>query len=185
MVVDAGEWLPGRKVLIHPSAVAAVPSAGKAGAADVQHGRRVADGSGGLTRRQIEAAPAAPPDAPVTEALEARLSTITAWTRCASAPGLGGEPAILRPAARDSRRSAAEDADGGARLGSAAALKGFSVAAADGPAGSLDAAIVDVARAGASASSSSRRAAGLPASWCGSPLPSRSPHGTRARRGSI
>ncbi len=148
MVVDTGAWLPGRKVLIHPSAVAPFHLPERPAIPMFSMGGGSLTVPVGLTRGQIEAAPEAPADAPVTEALEASLYDHYGWDPLWSAPGLGGEPAILRPAARAVAAEAPpEEADGGApRLGSAAALKGFSVAAEDGPAGSLEAAIVDGAR---------------------------------------
>ena len=74
IVVDSGHWLPGRQVLVHPSAIApldltlpvrrALPmmSTGDALVVSVR-----------LTKQQIEASPEAREDEPVTKQMEAHL----------------------------------------------------------------------------------------------------------------
>jgi hypothetical protein len=80
MVLDTGHWLPGRQILIHPSAI--VPL-------DLNlPGRRVLPMmiwgdtlalSVLLTKRQIEASPEAREDEPVTKQMEARLCDYYGW----------------------------------------------------------------------------------------------------------
>jgi hypothetical protein len=148
MVVDTGEWLPGRKVLIHPSAVGALHLPERPAIPMFSMTAASLTVPVNLRRNEIAASPEAAADAPVTEALEDSLFDHYGWDPMWSAPGLGGEPAILRPAARavPAEGPAEDAADGAPRLGSAAALRGFSIRAADGPAGSLEIAVIDSAR---------------------------------------
>ncbi|RBP08642.1 PRC-barrel domain protein [Roseiarcus fermentans] len=143
LVVDTGDWLPGRKVLIHPSAVAPIRLPPRPAFPMLAVGEQMALPVN-LTRAQVEASPEAAADEPVTEDMEQRLFDHYGWDPFFSAPQLGGEPAILRPAAR--AIPAEGPAGGGPRLGSAAALKGFSVHAADGDAGSVDNVFLDDVR---------------------------------------
>ena len=80
MVVDTGHWLPGRQILIHPSAIApldlSLPSKrvlpmmswGDALAVSVR-----------LSKQQIEASPDAREDEPVTKQLETHLYDYYGW----------------------------------------------------------------------------------------------------------
>ena len=80
MVVDTGDWLPGRQVLIHPSAIAPLDlglpvkrvlpmmSMGDALVVSVR-----------LTRQQIEASPEAREDEPVTKQMETDLYDHYGW----------------------------------------------------------------------------------------------------------
>jgi len=128
MVVDTGQWLPGRKVLIHPSAVApirlpprpALPMLNFAGELAV---------SVNLTTRQVEASPEARQDEAVTVKLEQRLFDHYGWDPAWSAPEFGGEAGVAT--------------DGDRRLSSAAAIKGFAVHGVDGKVGSVDNVLID------------------------------------------
>ena len=68
MVVDTGHWLPGRQVLIHPSAIAPMMSTGDTLVVSVR-----------LTKQQIEASPDAREDEPVTKQMEAHLYDYYRW----------------------------------------------------------------------------------------------------------
>ena len=95
MVVDTGHWLPGRQVLIHPSAIAPLDltlpakrvlpmmSMGDTLVVSVQ-----------LTKQQIEASPEAREDEPVTKQMETDLYELRMTLfRGRSASGGGrGEP---------------------------------------------------------------------------------------------
>ena len=74
MVVDTGQWLPGRKILIHPSAIApldlALPE--RRGLPMMSWGDTLVV-SVRLTKQQIEASPKASEDEPVTKQMEAQL----------------------------------------------------------------------------------------------------------------
>ena len=118
-----------------------------------------------LTRAQVEASPEAAADEPVTEAMEQRLFEHYGWDPFFGAAQLGGEPAVLRPGGGQAGAGPAGGgpagggpaggglaggglaggglAGGGMRLGGAAALKGFSVHATDGDAGSVDNVFLD------------------------------------------
>lgn len=147
LVVSVGQFLPGRKVLIYPSAIAPVRLPPRPAIPMLSFGEQM-EVVVNLTARQIEAGPEAPEDEPVTEAFEQRLFDHYGWDPFWSAPALGGEPAILRPAAHAIPPETPPDAegDGERRLGSAAAMKGFAVRASDGDAGTLDNVFIDDVR---------------------------------------
>ncbi len=132
MVVDPGPRLPGRKVLIHPSAVAPIRLPPRPAFPMLSFGEDMAV-SVNLTLRQVEGSPEAREDEPVTEPLEQRLFDHYGWdpSWSAASPGdaSGGRPA-----------------DGGQRLASAAAIKGFDVQGADGRIGRVDNVFIDDAR---------------------------------------
>jgi len=125
MVVATGNWLPGRQVLIHPSAIApldlALPSRrvlpmmsmGDALVVFVQ-----------LTKRQIEASPDAREDEPVTKQMETNLY----------------EPLIFSEAA--ARQAAADSeshrGDGDPHLRSVASINDYHVHATDGDLGHVE-----------------------------------------------
>ena len=107
MVVDAAEWLRGRKVLIHPSAVQPFHLPEKPALPMFSMGGGSLTVPVTLTRREIEAAPAAPPDGAVTQALEARLFDHYGLDPLASATGTRRRtrhPAPARGSHRDAAR---------------------------------------------------------------------------------
>ena len=91
MVLDIGHWLPGRQILIHPSAIVPLDlnlperrvlpmlSWGDTLAVSVR-----------LTKQQIEASPEAREDEPVTKRMEAQLCNYYGWDP-------SWEPRISRP----------------------------------------------------------------------------------------
>jgi hypothetical protein len=127
MVVDTGRWLPGRKVLIHPSAIPPIQLPPRPALPMLSFGEPMAVAVN-LTTREVEAGPEAHEDDPVTDELERRLFDHYGWDRFWSAPESGGEE------------------DGDRRLGSAAALKGFAVEGVDGEIGSVDNVFIDDVR---------------------------------------
>ncbi len=66
LVVDTGEWLTGRKVLVHPSAIG-----------HVDHGRRQIDVA--LTRKQVEDSPDIGRDRPVSQQMQNDLYGYYGW----------------------------------------------------------------------------------------------------------
>jgi hypothetical protein len=145
MVVDTGQWLPGRKVLIHPSSIAPIHLPPRPALPMLSMGEPLAVAVN-LTTRQVESSPEAPMDEPVTDELEQHLFDHYGWDPFWSAPQLGGEPAVLRPAARAVPAERPGFADGDRRLGGAGAMKGFAVHATDGEIGSIDNVFIDDVR---------------------------------------
>jgi sporulation protein YlmC with PRC-barrel domain len=141
LVVEAGTWLTGRKVLIHPSAVA-----------QPDHGRRELPVN--LTRAQVKASPDVFRDQPVSRQMERELYGYYGWdplwggslfgmganaiaTPLVSRPLFGGttllEPPGLPPA----------HADGDPHLRSMAAVDGYHIDATDGVIGHLEDLMID------------------------------------------
>jgi PRC-barrel domain len=139
MVVDTGQWMPGRRVLIHPSAVAPIRLPPKPALPMLTFGDEMAV-SVNLTVREVEAGPDARDDEPVTEDLERRLFDHYGWDPSWSALASLNEPAIL---AEEAEASASA---GDRSSGSAAALKGFAVHGEDGAIGSVDNVLIDDTR---------------------------------------
>ena len=123
MVVDTGHWLPGRQVLIHPSAIAPLDltlpakrvlpmmSMGDTLVVSVQ-----------LTKQQIEASPEAREDQPVTKQMETDLYESLIFPR----------PQRVRADAESHR------ADGDPHLQSVASVNGYHVHATDGDLGHVE-----------------------------------------------
>lgn len=82
LVVDCGTWLTGRKVLIHPSAIARL---------DLQLQQFVVS----LTKAQVEASPELAEDQPVSQQMEDRLYTYYGWDPLWSGPYLGAAPGAM------------------------------------------------------------------------------------------
>ena len=137
MVVDSGHWLPGRQVLVHPSAIApldlALPvrrvlpmmSTGDTLVVSVR-----------LTKQQIEAAPEAREDEPVTKQMESDLHDHYGWDPAWGTTYFGAsdiaapllEPLIFSEAA--ARQAAAKEShrgEGDPHLQSVASVNGYSV----------------------------------------------------------
>lgn len=150
MVVDTGHWLPGRKVLIHPSAIAPIHLPPRPALPMLSFGEQMAVAVN-LTARQVEASPDAREDEPVTGQLEQRLFEHYGWDPFWAASEFGGDAAVTEPSglplpAEMAEGRAGEAPPGDPHLGSAAALKGFAVHGADGEVGSLDNAMLDDVR---------------------------------------
>ena len=152
MVVDTGHWLPGRKVLIHPSAIALLEVPPKPAIPMLSFGETLAV-SVDLTTRQIEASPEALEDEPVTKQIEQRLYDYYGWDPFWGASHFGTEAVVAEPSDRPLPAEVAEgraaDAEGpraDPHLGSAAAVKGYAVHAADGDIGAVDNLLIDDVR---------------------------------------
>jgi hypothetical protein len=142
MVVDTGQWLPGRKVLIHPSAIVPIHLPPRPTIPMLSFGEPL-EVSVNLTTRQIEASPDAGTDQPVTDELERRLFDHYRWDPLWSAPDSGAEAAGASSPPTAAGMEADQAAEGGLRLGSAGAMKGFAVYGTDGEVGSIDNVFID------------------------------------------
>jgi hypothetical protein len=93
MVVGAGHWLPGRQVLIHPSAIAPLTLPPKPALPMMSLGETL-ELSVNLTRHEIEAGPHLGQDQPVNRDMEALLYDYYGWDpywgRCRRPAGSGG-----------------------------------------------------------------------------------------------
>jgi hypothetical protein len=141
LVVDTGDSLTGRKVLIHPSAVAplAIPPKPRLPMMSPSDSLEV---SVNLTRRQIEESPEARADDPVTKDMEALLYDYYGWD-----PGWGAtdfsENAIVDKAAEQGATGAESGPGGGQGLESAARIIGYHVHASDGELGHVENLLAD------------------------------------------
>jgi hypothetical protein len=143
MVVDTGEWLPGRKVLIHPSAIAPIQLPPRPAFPMLTFGGEMAV-SVNLTVRQVEASPDARKDEPVSAEMEQRLLDHYGWDPFWSALELGAEAIDGRlppPPIPTTSEDVAATSD--PNLGSAARLKEFSAYGSDGEIGAVDNVFID------------------------------------------
>jgi hypothetical protein len=153
MVVDTGHWLPGRKVLIHPSAIGPLQLPPKPAIPMLSFGGESLAVTVNLAARQIEASPEALEDEPVTQQMEQGLYDHYGWDPFWSAASFGAGAIVPEPPERPLPAEVAEgqavDLDapaGDPHLGSAAAIKGYPVHAADGDIGAVDNLLIDDVR---------------------------------------
>jgi sporulation protein YlmC with PRC-barrel domain len=142
MVVDTGDWLPGRKVLIHPSAI---------GPADYDNTCLAVT----LTKAQVEASPDIAQDAPVSLQMEADLYGFYGWDENwgnttafdGSTAPYGGVVMPMLPYGGSTGRPVDEfgslKKDGDAHLRSMNDIVGYHIAATDGSIGHAENFIVD------------------------------------------
>lgn len=139
LVIDTGKWLPGRKVLLAPAAVAQTDWPNGA-IAVVQ------------TKQQIEGSPPIDADKPVSRQSEAELAKYYDWptywaTIGGVAPMAGVPPVGDKPTAQETSEQAvaaelASDQED-PNLRSAKEVKNYQIAATDGEIGHLEDFIVD------------------------------------------
>jgi uncharacterized protein YrrD len=141
LVVDTGQWLPGRKVLVHASAVG-----------EPDPVRQVLPVS--LTKAEVEASPDFAQHQPVSRQMEAHLYDYYGWdpTWGGSAFGVGaiasplspppliGEPPAPSPSAGDPEGGADESDP---HLRSAAEIAGYHIQASDGEIGHVETVVAD------------------------------------------
>jgi hypothetical protein len=148
MVVDTGHWLPGRQILIHPSAIAPLDVAGptKRVLPMMSFGDTL-EVAVRLTKQQIEASPDAREDEPVTKQLESHLYDYYGWDPFWGSTYFGGsaiatplfEPPFIAPAAVHQAADAGNrPGDGDPHLRSAASVNGYHVHATDGDLGHVE-----------------------------------------------
>jgi sporulation protein YlmC with PRC-barrel domain len=136
LVVNTGNWLTGRLVLVSPIAVGRIDR----GSATV---------AVGLTREQVERSPSPDAHRPVSRQYEAEYAAYYGYPAYWSGPelwGLSGLPQVVglttveRQAAETAVTPPAEDA----HLRSALELKGYTLEAVDGDIGHLQDLVIDV-----------------------------------------
>lgn len=148
MVVGAGKWLPGRQVLIHPSAIAPLTLPPKPKLPMMSQGDTL-ELTVNLTKHQIEQGPYSGEDELVDKDMEALLYDYYGWDPYWGATHFGGEllPNAEQRMVADEVGREADAAtplvDGGPRLHSVAALKGYHVHALDGDIGHVENVLAD------------------------------------------
>jgi len=149
MVVDSGDWLPGRQVLIHPSAIAPLELTPKPALPMMSFGPTLTVFVN-LTKQQIEAGPEAAEDEPVTRRIEQGLYDYYGWDPFWGASSFGGGAVVMQPSVQpqpaEVAAGAAPDRDappGDPHLGSVADVKGYIVHAVDGDLGHVEHMLVD------------------------------------------
>ena len=138
LVVDTGHWLPGRLVLLHPSAI---------GSAD--HQRRQLPVN--LTKAQIEASPDIRQDQPVTMQMQSELHRYYGWDPLWGGQGFYGAglnefglaggavmPTFGRERAMEADRVQLGSEEGDPHLRSMAAVTGYHIHATDGAIGHVE-----------------------------------------------
>jgi hypothetical protein len=136
MVVDTGDWLPGRKVLIHPSAIAPLEIPPKPRLPMMSTGDSLKV-SVNLTKQQIEASPEAREDDPVSKDMESLLYDYYGLDAGWGATNLG-EKAIVAEAAAHRAEEIENGPAGDPHLRSVAWVKGYHVQASDGELGHVE-----------------------------------------------
>jgi hypothetical protein len=152
MSVDTGRWLPGRQILIHPSAIAPL----NVGMPERRMLPMMSPGqtltlSVDLTKQQIEASPDAREDEPCTKQLETRLYDHygidpywgDTYFRAAEVDPVWEPPIFDIAAPRTDADKEALPADLDPHLMSAAEVKGYHVQATDGDIGRVEHLLAD------------------------------------------
>ncbi len=155
MVVDTGAWLPGRKILIHPSAIEPLaidpPRNGRLGMLGGSDRLVV---SVALTHSEVQASPDATEDEPVTQQMENHLYDYYGWDPIWGATNFGtnaiSSPTLAPSIAAYPRAHGGIEVDvrasgGDTHLRSVAALKGYHVEASDGEIGHVENFLIDEA----------------------------------------
>ena len=141
LVVDTGNWLPGRRVLLAPAAI---------GGVDADREEIIT----GLTRQQVEDSPGTEADQPVSRQHEMALHTHYGWEPYWAMAPLAGTlapywGAPIRPAPSGSEQRVAEEMAAREReqadphLRSASEVEGYHVAATDGEIGHVEDLLID------------------------------------------
>ncbi len=133
LVVDTGNWLPGRKVLIHPSAIVQTPQAREADYEEEQLAVR-------LTMAQVKASSSILEDAPVSLQMEGSLYGYYGWD-----PLWGGDGSFgAYPDERLAAELEAERLDrADPHLRSMNAVTGYHIRATDGTVGHVENFLID------------------------------------------
>ena len=106
MAVDTGHWLPGRRVFIHPSAIAPLALPPKPMLPMMSPGEAL-ELTVNLTRAEIEAGPHSGEDEPVTSDMEALLYDYYGWDPYWGATHFGPPPCPTRRRASSATRRGA------------------------------------------------------------------------------
>ena len=149
MSVDTGHWLPGRQVLIHPSAIAPLELPPKPALPMMSAGETLTI-SVHLTKQQIDASPDAREDAPCTKELEASLYRHYGWDPYWGDTYFGrdaidplSKPIVAETATRRAPERRSNPGDGDPYLGSIADVKGYIIEATDGDLGPVENVLAD------------------------------------------
>jgi len=148
IAVDAGDWLPGRRLFIHPSAIAPLTLPPKPSLPMMSQGEEISL-TVNLARGEIEAGPHPPEDQPVTRDMESLLYDYYGWDPYWGASHFGGsllpnaESEIVRDAARRAAEAEAPPLDGADHLHSVSEFKGYAVHALDGDIGHVENLLAD------------------------------------------
>ncbi len=145
MVVDTGQWLPGRKVLIHPSAIAPleIPEPSETRLKLMRFGD-VMTLSVRLTRAQIEQGPEISEHEPVSAQMEHRVYDYYGWAPVwgatffgtnAIASAVAPPPLLSTEAPREADDTETHPADGDPHLRSVDEIIGYHILASDGEIG--------------------------------------------------
>lgn len=137
LVIDTGNWLPGRRVMVSPRSIASI---------DAKRGKLKVN----LSREEIESSPGIAADAPVSRQHEIDLADHFRWPRYweefpsgvgipPMIPSLQHEAAAAAPYGPAEEIRARHDPN----LRSAAEVEGYHVAARDGQIGHIDDFLVD------------------------------------------
>ena len=95
MAVDTGDWLPGRRILIHPSAIAPLDlSMPPDRRLPMMSGAEMPVVSVGLTKQQIEASPEAREDEPLSQQMQDRVYDHYGWDLIGATPISAPTPSI-------------------------------------------------------------------------------------------
>jgi sporulation protein YlmC with PRC-barrel domain len=141
LVIDTGTWLPGRQVLIHPSAIRQ--------ADDARHALSVA-----LTKAQVDRSPTIFQDQPVSQQMERHLYDYYGWDPAWGVSYFGASPnAIAMPfsappqfggaAVLDATDQGPVKDDGDPHLRSIDAVTGYHIQATDGEIGHVEDFLID------------------------------------------
>jgi hypothetical protein len=141
MVVDTGDWLPGRKVLILPSAIAPLQIPPKPRLPMMSPGESL-EVSVNLTRQQIEASPEAREDDPLSRDMEALLYDYYGFDPDWAETNLGENTLVPEAASREAEGIETGPA-GDAHSRSLASVKGYHVHASDGELGHVENLLAD------------------------------------------
>ena len=146
MVVDTGAWLPGRKILIHPSAIEPLVIPPSTGGLGMGSGVDRPVVSVALTQDAIKASPDASEDEPVTQQMEDRLYEYYSWDPIWGVTNFGIN--AIGSMVTDSRghgkiEAGTHPGDGDSHLRSASSVKGYHVEATNGEIGHVENFLID------------------------------------------
>jgi len=137
LVVDLGDWLPGRKVLLHPVAIG-----------ETDHGRQTLCVK--LTKAQVQASPEKSAYEPVSAQMERHLYEYYGWETSSIENAFGANPISSRFSAPPLFMSSSETAslseaphDGDPNLRSVKAIAGYHIQASDGAIGQIEDLLID------------------------------------------
>jgi hypothetical protein len=151
VAVGGGEFLPGRQVLIHPSAIAPLEAPPKPRLPMMSAGEPL-ELSVNLTKQEIEAGPHLGEDQPVSRDMEALLYDYYGWdpywgtTHFGAAVLPNAEARIIDDAARGEAHAESPPVEGADHLQSVAEFKGYYVHAVDGDIGHVENLLADDAK---------------------------------------